>query len=193
MRKFFSVVAIFFLGFGVSQLFVLLNTQPFQSNRNIEIPKEATSISLLGETNQEKTGIVARVIDGDTVELADGKKVRYIGIDTPELVHPDQAVECFAAEAKEENKRLVDGKTVRLEKDISQTDKYGRLLRYVWVGPPGGEAGEVMVNDWLVRQGFAHAATFPPDVKYNQQFLEAEREAREDNRGLWRGCTSESQ
>lgn len=132
---------------------------------------------------------VVRVIDGDTVELADGRRVRYIGIDTPELSDPGKKVDpdrigvaCFGEAAKAENVNLVEGKEVRLVKDVSETDNYKRLLRYVYVG-------DVFVNDHLVRQGFAHVVTYPPDVAYSGQFLEAEREARENKRGLWLDCT----
>jgi len=124
---------------------------------------------------------VTRVIDGDTIEVDIGGKlykVRYIGIDTPETVHPSKPVECFGKEASEKNRQLVEGKTVRLEKDVSEIDSYGRLLRYVWVG-------DNFVNDYLVRQGYAYASTYPPDVKYADQFVQAQREARENNRGLW--------
>jgi micrococcal nuclease len=127
---------------------------------------------------------VTRVIDGDTIEVDIGGKlykVRYIGIDTPETVHPSKPVECFGKEASEKNRQLVEGKTVRLEKDVSETDSYGRLLRYVWVG-------DNFVNDYLVRQGYAYAYTYPPDVKYAEQFVQAQREARENNRGLWVAC-----
>ena len=191
MKKGLILLAIFFLGFWASQL--VMSLKPFRKTtgqKPIEITKEATSTAAISEINKEETVRVLRVIDGDTVELADGRKLRYIGIDTPELFDPRKPIECFGQEAREENKRLVEGKKVRLEKDISQTDKYGRLLRYVWAGPPTDEAGNVMVNDWLVRQGFAHASTYPPDVKYSEQFVAAEREARENNRGLWAGCAT---
>lgn len=126
----------------------------------------------LAEPEQiEETFKVSRVIDGDTIKLKTGESLRYIGIDTPESG-------CFAAEATAKNKELVEGKEVRLEKDVSETDKYDRLLRYVYID-------DILVNDYLVRNGYAHVATFPPDVKYQDQFLEAEREARENNRGLW--------
>lgn len=124
---------------------------------------------------------VSRVIDGDTVELADGRRVRYIGIDTPETVDPRKAVQCFGKQASDQNRELVEGKEVELEKDISETDKYGRLLRYIYIG-------DVFVNDYLIRQGFAHASSYPPDIKYQSQFQEAEKEARENNRGLWNAC-----
>lgn len=125
---------------------------------------------------------VARVIDGDTIQLSDGQTVRYIGVDTPETVAPNQPVACYGHEASEKNKELVEGKTVYLEKDVSETDRFQRLLRYVYL-----ETGE-MVNELLVRDGYAQVATFPPDVKYEQRFLEAQRTAREANRGLWGAC-----
>jgi micrococcal nuclease len=125
--------------------------------------------------------LVTRVVDGDTIEVEIGGesyKVRYIGIDTPELHHPTKPVEYYAQEAYEKNRELVEGKTVFLEKDVSETDMYGRLLRYVYVG-------DTFVNAYLVQQGYAQVSTYPPDVKYQQRFLELQREAREAGRGLW--------
>ena len=124
---------------------------------------------------------VVRVIDGDTIEVdIEGSlyNVRYIGIDTPETVHPQKPVEYFGKEAAERNRELVEGKRVRLENDIEDKDKYGRLLRYVWVG-------DTMVNAELVRLGYAYSYTYPPNVKYQDYFLQLEREAREQGRGLW--------
>lgn len=129
------------------------------------------------------TVVVTRVVDGDTIEIEGGQKVRYIGVNTPESVDPRQPVQCFGVEASNANKSLVEGKRVRLESDISETDKYSRLLRYVWIGG-------VMVNDVLVRQGFAQVSTYPPDVKYQSDFLSAQNEAREAGRGLWANCDS---
>jgi len=125
---------------------------------------------------------VVRVIDGDTIEvIIDGKayKVRYIGIDTPETVAPGRPVEWMGKEAYEANKAMVEGKTVYLEKDVSETDRYGRLLRYVFL-----EDG-TFVNAELVRLGYAQVSTYPPDVKYQELFLRMQQEAREANRGLW--------
>lgn len=125
--------------------------------------------------------VVKRVIDGDTVELGTGERVRYIGMDTPETVDPRKPVQCFGREASTKNKGLVEGKVVVLEKDISETDKYGRLLRYVWTG-------KKMVNMELVEEGYATAFTYPPDVKYSKEFVAAERRAREAKIGLWKLC-----
>lgn len=122
--------------------------------------------------------LVTRVIDGDTIEVeTQGQTytVRYIGIDTPET---RGEVEPYGQEATEANRRLVEGKVVRLEKDVSETDRFGRLLRYVYVG-------EVMVNADLVRLGYAVVSTYPPDVKYADIFLSLEQEAREAGSGLW--------
>lgn len=126
--------------------------------------------------------VVKRVIDGDTIELYDGRKLRYIGIDTPETVHPNRPIGCFGTEASSKNKELVLGKEVSLEKDVSESDKYGRLLRYVYL------ADGSMVNEFLVKEGYASARTYPPDVKYQEVFLQTEREAREGSKGLWAAC-----
>lgn len=132
---------------------------------------------------------VARVIDGDTIELEGGTRVRYIGINAPETVDPRKPVECFGVEASKKNRELVEGKSVRLKKDVSETDKYGRLLRYVWVGDPSTSSGQAtFVNLELVREGYAAVSTYPPDVKYAGAFVEAEREAREAGSGLWGAC-----
>ena len=129
---------------------------------------------------------VVRVIDGDTVEadiaLGPRATIRYIGIDTPETVAPGQPVACFGVEASNRNIGLVQNQTVYLEKDVSETDQFGRLLRYVYL-----ESG-ALVNELLVAEGYAVVSTFPPDVKYQQRFLVAQQEARIANRGLWGSC-----
>jgi micrococcal nuclease len=119
------------------------------------------------------TTTVTRVIDGDTVIVEGGYHVRYIGIDAPE------SGEFYYLESKQINEGLVAGKSVRLERDISDKDSYGRLLRYVYVG-------DEFVNAEMVRQGCAWSMAYPPDVKY-QVYLEAiEKEARQSKRGIWR-------
>lgn len=129
---------------------------------------------------------IARVIDGDTIEMENGERVRYVGIDTPETVDPRDPVQCFGVEAFNKNKELVEGKMARLERDITNRDKYNRLLRYVYVG-------DVFINLELVKQGFAYFYSYPPDIKYQEQFLKAQQEARESLRGLWASCPSASQ
>lgn len=116
--------------------------------------------------------LVVRIVDGDTIELENGDRVRYIGIDTPEKGDP------YYSEASRANSALVLNKKVRLEKDISETDRYNRLLRYVYVG-------DLFVNLELVNSGFAKSYTYPPDIKYSDQFVSAQSEARILKKGLW--------
>jgi endonuclease YncB( thermonuclease family) len=130
-------------------------------------------------------GHVVDVVDGDTIKVEiDGAvyTVRYIGIDTPETVHPTQPVEWMGPEASEANSELVADQEVILEKDVSETDQFGRLLRYVWLERA---ADWLLVNRELVRLGFANSSTYPPDVAYQELFLEAEAEARNAGTGLW--------
>lgn len=124
---------------------------------------------------------VARVIDGDTIEIEGGERVRYIGIDAPESVTPGKPVGCFGPEASEGNRSLVEGRTVRLEKDTTDRDRYGRLLRYVY-------SGDTLVNLELVSRGFAEAADYPPDSAFRDRFAVMEDEAREAGLGLWSAC-----
>ena len=131
---------------------------------------------------------VVRVVDGDTINVEiNGKveSVRYIGIDTPETVDPRKPVQCFGVEASKKNKELVEGKMVRLEKDITDRDKYNRLLRYVWVD-------DILINQKLTEDGFAKSYSYPPDIKYQDKFVAAEKKARENKLGLWTACSSET-
>ena len=128
-------------------------------------------------TNKQAVKVI-RVVDGDTIEIEGGQKIRYIGIDTPETVDPRKSVQCYGKEASDKNKELVEGKDVELEKDVSETDKYGRLLRYVWIG-------DLLINEFLVQEGYAQSSSYPPDVKYQEKFDEAEQKAREEEKGLW--------
>ncbi len=134
------------------------------------------------ETTTTSVAVVVRVIDGDTVELSTGARVRYIGINTPETVDPRKSVECFGKESSAYNKQLVLGQEVRLEKDVSDTDRYHRLLRYVYL-----EDG-TFLNLKLIEDGYADAATYPPDTKYSEQFVTAAKVARETGKGLWGKC-----
>ena len=127
-------------------------------------------------------GTVVRIVDGDTiyVQLADRvEKIRYIGVNSPEIHHPIKGEEPGGRDAAEVNRRLVDGRHVRLELDVRARDGYGRLLAYVW-------AGGTMVNAELVRLGYAQVMTVPPNVRYQDLFIKLQREARDAHRGLWR-------
>jgi micrococcal nuclease len=131
-------------------------------------------------------GRVVRVVDGDTIHVrmdSDGsrEKVRYIGVDTPESVKPGTPVQCFAKAAAAANAKLVAGRRVTLEPDAEPRDRYGRLLAYVRVG-------NRMVNEALVRDGYATPLTIPPNVRHAERFRRLAAEARRAGRGLWRRC-----
>lgn len=123
---------------------------------------------------------VTRVIDGDTIQLSTGEQVRYIGIDTPEENQSGKKG-CFADEAKKTNIALVLNQEIELESDINDKDDYGRLLRYVYIE-------DIFVNEFLVRWGFARAETYFPEKRYRELFLEAQKEAKSQKRGLWGKC-----
>lgn len=176
------------------------------------VSQEAASIGVIGgangpeqEVGSEQAGafamigielhpaVVSRVMDGDTVELDTGEKVRLIGINTPESTKKHEP---YGEEAKKYTKKMLEGKSVYLENDISETDRYGRLLKYVWlIEDPEELKGYVedqeqfirehMFNAILVAEGYAEPYTFPPDVKYEKLFIKLAREAREQEKGLW--------
>jgi micrococcal nuclease len=129
------------------------------------------------------TATVVSVIDGDTIKVQIGgteETVRYIGIDTPEP-YRDGEPACYSHEATEENKKLVAGKEVTLRSDREDKDKYGRLLRYVYVG-------DTFVNAELVEDGFAKTLPIKPNTTHATEFLQLQNSAKEEGRGLWSEC-----
>lgn len=188
VRRLLLIMVPCFLAAIILLRYSWLRFEPSQLNLP-QVPVESPAENLvLGEQDQATpsadTAKVIRVIDGDTVELEGGERVRYIGIDTPETQHPTQGKECYGSEARDKNKSLVEGKTVRLESDRSNTDRYDRLLRYVWVD-------DVLVNQVLVAEGFAFANPYPPDTRYQALFEMAEVTARLQAQGLWAVCPIE--
>ncbi len=136
--------------------------------------------------------IISRVVDGDTVKLSDGRRVRLIGVDTPELhygeklvrdsqrTHRDiKEIQEMGRRSAEFTRRLCEGKPVRIESDLRKLDKYGRRLAYIYL------QDGTFVNAKLLEEGYAQVMTIPPNVKYAEYFLKLEREARERRKGLW--------
>jgi micrococcal nuclease len=158
-------------------------TEEINEDNDEDIIEDEEIISQLKPENCQYH-LVTKVHDGDTIVLANGERVRYIGIDTPETVHPSKPVQCFGREASAKNKELVLNQTVCLTSDITDRDKYGRLLRYIWLG-------NTFINLELVREGYATSYTYPPDIKYQHLFIEAQDQAREQELGLWSACSDE--
>jgi micrococcal nuclease len=121
---------------------------------------------------------VKRVIDGDTLLLINGERVRLIGVDTPETKHPQKPVQYFGREAYLFTKQMVDGKEARFEFERQKRDRYGRLLAYVYL------LDGTFLNAEIIKQGYGFAYTRFP-FKYMEEFRRYEREAKENRRGLW--------
>ena len=127
---------------------------------------------------------VLDVIDGDTIRLSNGRLLRYIGLDTPEVRIKDKSgnfnyqPQPFSLEAKEFNRKLVEGKSLQVEFDIEKTDRYGRLLGYCF-------SDQTFVNAKLIEQGYGVISTIPPNLKYAEVFVTAQKKAREAKKGLW--------
>ena len=146
------------------------------------------------EPGGHETAEVTRVIDGDTIEVAvtdavagpgagatvvgRSYDVRLLGVDTPESVDPRREVECFGREAAAAARALLEGHEVRMAIDVEEVDEFGRLLRYVYLG-------DELANARLVVNGYAHAYTYPPNIRHAELFVALQREARSNDRGLW--------
>ncbi len=189
----FLIAQIVVIILGVTLSYFVSGKNSLKSIQTINAPN---SENIKGETyvatdesdflsqNQTYEVLVTRVIDGDTIEIEGSQRIRYIGIDSPETVNPNIKTQCFGTAAAGKNKELVEGKRVSLEKDVSETDKYGRLLRYVYLG-------DQLVNELLVREGYAHALSYPPDTKYQNQLNQAQEEAQQGSRGMWGSCSKQ--
>lgn len=161
-----------------------------------EMPTEnpETEVASAQTENTFPEAMVKEVIDGDTIVVSIGnedRKVRLIGVDTPETKHPDKPVQFLGPEASDFTTKSLSNKTVYLERDVSETDKYGRLLFYVWLtrpktnDPTKEEVVSNMFNAKLLLSGFAKPVTYPPDVKYQSIFSEISRNAQEQSLGIW--------
>jgi len=152
---------------------IVSNLQESQSQQSVEITQPSSNLFS-----------VIRVVDGDTIKVninGTTETLRLIGINTPETVDPRKPVECFGIEASNKAKSLLIGKKVRLESDPTQGERgiYGRLLSYVWL-----EDG-TFFNKKMISDGYAYEYTYNTPYKYQTEFKQAEKEARENKRGLW--------
>jgi micrococcal nuclease len=163
---------------GILLLIGWLWLQPEIAEQLSDSPESAVEAVSVSEVTSTRA-MVTYVVDGDTIEIAGGERVRLLGIDTPEYE------ECYFTEATERLRELVDGKEVRLESDLTDRDKYNRLLRHVFVSI---EAGAQHVNALLVAEGYATVLPIPPDRRYREELASLETEAKQQGRGLWGVC-----
>lgn len=126
------------------------------------------------------------VDDGDTIVLEDGRKIRYTGINAPEVEHKENNAEPYGYKSKELNNKLVYLKKVRLEFDSEKHDKYGRVLSYVFL--PDG----TFVNNEIINQGFAYCLTIPPNLKYEKLLLKSQQNAMSLKKGIWQNWKESS-
>jgi micrococcal nuclease len=152
-----------------------------EKKRKSRAKKDSASLSSAKSAPQTRWVRVEGVIDGDTIVLANGEKVRYLGIDTPETKRPNKLPDYCGQEAFAVNRSLVSKKEISLEFDVEQRDQYGRLLAYVFTR-------NLFVNAELIRRGYAQVSTYLPNVKYRDFFLKLQRQAIARDRGLWGGC-----
>lgn len=167
------------------------DSSKIDTTNQLKTATPSSSIETENDLDTSRFGLakVVAVIDGDTIDVDVGegiiKRLRYIGIDAPESVDPSKPVECFSKDSFIKNKELVNGQFVRLEKDKSETDRYGRLLRYVYIG-------DLFVNQVLVAEGYAESSSYPPDTKYQTILDSAELEAKNTSNGMWKMCNFQS-
>jgi micrococcal nuclease len=133
------------------------------------------------QLDESGTFLVTRVIDGDTVDLEDGRRVRYLGVDAPETVHPEKPVQCYGPESAAENKRLVEGTRVRLERDKEEHDVYDRILRYVYIDGTD-------VSALLIAEGYGRVLNVPPNTRHRDQYADLQKAAKAAKLGLWGAC-----
>ncbi len=145
-----------------------------------------------GDGDGTLQGTVTRVVDGDTVHVSvagEIRKVRLIGVDTPETVHPNKPVQYYGKEASAFTKKMLLNKNVWLEYDVAPLDKYNRHLAYVWLAPPDKGVQAIrqnMFNAQLLLQGYGKTMTIQPNSRYSDLFAALQREARTEGRGLWK-------
>ena len=176
MNKIFIAIIIIIAGLSITGFIYCLNSSL----------DHFSFIDKIKFYNSQNNGLhkIVRVIDGDTIVIRIDNKietVRLIGINTPETVDPRRPVECFGIEASNKAKEILSGKNIRLEADniVSERDKYGRLLRYIFL-----EDG-TNFNKMMISEGYAYEYTYDLPYKYQDEFKQAEKDAREAKKGLW--------
>ncbi len=173
-RFLFGLIVGLVIGLGIVAAAFLISKNSSNRQESLERSEATISRTISPPENIKalETSIITEVVDGDTVVLSSGERMRLIGIDSPE------SSEAGFGEARAKLTSLVLNKEVRLERDTSDRDRYGRLLRYLWIG-------DTFINLEMVRSGWARAYRYPPDTRYADQLSKAEEQARARELGLW--------
>lgn len=175
------LILVFLLGFIIGKASIVNENKNFEIKNNpIKNTIFLTPTLIL---NQDFYPVI-KVVDGDTIDVEidnQVKRIRIIGINTPEVADPRKTVECFGKEALNKAKEILTGKKVKLEEDLTQgnADKYGRLLRYVFL-EDGTDFGLLMI-----KEGYAYEYTYNIPYKHQQKYKKAQKEAQENKKGLW--------
>ena len=210
----FFILILIFIGISIFYLFIkrsennkeIINIKSTNENMEQNTPPKINQSNSIIKNNIQSDIIsinqypikldkatVVRHIDGDTVvikfENGVEEKVRFIGVDTPETVHKTKDIKPYGRESSDYTKESLLGETIYVEKDVSERDKYGRILRYIWFEIPKEiteqEIINKMFNATIILEGYAQVSTFPPDIKYVDYFIKFQHEAQEQNKGLW--------
>jgi micrococcal nuclease len=165
---------------------ILLLDPEFRSNFGNNLPTVNPTKSVSAEGIEKAK--IRNVVDGDTATLEDGRKIRFLYIDTPETVKDNTPIMCFGPEASTMTKKLLEGKQVWLRSDKEKTDQYGRDLRMIFLAGENTDQPEKSVNAILVRGGFARARFYKPNNLFEKEFKQYEAEAKSNNLGVWGNC-----
>lgn len=166
-----------------------------------EIPKENKNQFASEKRQIYQKAKVKYAVDGDTIWVdIDGKdeKVRFVGVNTPEVAKDGKPAEFMADEAKDFTNSILKNKEIYLERDISDRDKYDRLLRYIWLeepvaNPSLSDIEKNTLNGILVKEGYAYANYYKPDIKYQEYLKELEKSAQENKKGIWSDGTEQKE
>lgn len=156
---------------------VIVGCSPLTEDQDLFVSQIISDYPELKD-KQYEVAMITRIVDGDTYVTDSGDKIRLIGVNTPEISGKAQY---YGREATEFSKKLLDNQTVYMFRDVSNTDKYGRLLRYLFI-----QNDPVMFNETLLKEGYANTMTIPPNVMFADKFVKLERESRLNNKGLWK-------
>jgi micrococcal nuclease len=174
------------------------NSLPKFDFAQLGINTDSTNKSSTNKTNKPIENVtdrvekadVSRVVDGDTLEMSDGRKIRFLNVDTPETVKPNAPVMCYGENAKNKTKSLIENKTVWLNYDRAKQDRYARDLRFIYLNEEDAIKQNIdnSVNAILVKEGLARSVAYAPNKTYAKQFDALMQTAQDNKKGLWKEC-----